>query len=103
MLQLARKVLGLGEPVRQYPVEDEAGNIVAYADLAWPEIGLFIELDGEQHKGQPVYDASRETLIVSLTGWIPGRFTWTEVVHLPTHTARRLAALARQGRGRVSA
>jgi len=103
MLQLARHVLGLGEPVRQYPIEDAFGIIVAYADLAWPAIGLFIELDGEQHKGQRVYDATRETLIVSLTGWLPGRFTWTEVTRFPKHTVRRLTALAAQGRGRATA
>ena len=38
--------------------------------------------------------------MVAATGWLCGRFTWTEVVHLPHATARRLAALAEQARRR---
>jgi very-short-patch-repair endonuclease len=69
-------------------------------DLAWPELGVFVELDGEHHKGQPVYDASRETAIVAATGWLCGRFSWTEVVHHRQHTIRRLAQLVEQARRR---
>ncbi|MGH9032675.1 MAG: DUF559 domain-containing protein, partial [Acidimicrobiia bacterium] len=65
-----------------------------------PELGLFLELDGQHHEAQPVYDARRETAVVAATGWLPGRFTWHEVVHLPKTTARRLAALAEQARRR---
>ena len=96
MVQLARTVPGLPEPVRQLWI-DAAG---AGLDLAWPELGLFIELDGQHHRDQPVYDARRETAVVAATGWLCGRFTWTEVVHLPNVTARRLAALADQARRR---
>jgi very-short-patch-repair endonuclease len=96
MVQLIRTVAGLPEPVRQLWI-DAAG---ARLDLAWPELGLFIELDGQHHKGQPVYDARRETAVVAATGWLCGRFTWTEVVHTPNSTARRLAALAAQARRR---
>jgi very-short-patch-repair endonuclease len=67
-------------------------------DLAWPDLGFFVELDGQQHGGQPVYDARRETAVVAATGWLPGRFTWHEVVELPITTARRLAAVADQAR-----
>ena len=65
-------------------------------DQSWPEVGLFIELDGQQHAGQPVYDARRETAVVAATGWLCGRFTWPEVVRLPTSTGRRLAAVYQQ-------
>jgi very-short-patch-repair endonuclease len=94
MVQLARRVPNLPAPDRQVPV----GH--ARVDLAWPDLGLFVELDGQQHLGQPLYDASRETAIVAATGWLCGRFTWTEVVRLPTTTVRRLAALAHQARRR---
>ncbi len=94
MVQLIRTVPGLEDPVRQMAIG------WARVDLAWPDLGLFIELDGQQHLGQPLYDARRETAIVAMTGWLCGRFTWTEVVRLPTSTARRLAALADQARGR---
>lgn len=100
MIQLARDVPGLAAPVRQFRICNECGEVLAKADLAWPEIGLFIELDGEQHKGQPHYDARRETAIVAATGWLCGRFTWREVVCLPVTTRRRLAALVEQARRR---
>ncbi|MDQ4070115.1 MAG: DUF559 domain-containing protein [Actinomycetota bacterium] len=93
-VQLARTVPGLPDPVRQLWVDDAHARV----DLAWPDLGLFVELDGQHHLGQPVYDARRETAVVAATGWLCGRFTWTEVVRVPTATARRLAALAEQAR-----
>jgi hypothetical protein len=100
MVQLVRTVPGVPDPVRQRVVVDEHGQFVARVDLAWPELGLFVELDGQQHKGQPVYDARRETAVVAATGWLCGRFTWREVAHLQVATARRLAALVDQARRR---
>lgn len=98
MVQLARNVFGLGEPVRQLELFSPDGALVARVDLAWPELGLFVELDGEHHLNQPRYDSRRETAIVALTGWLCGRFTWTEVTRLRVTTSRRLADLARQAR-----
>lgn len=95
-LQLARLVPELGEPVRQYQLYDENEQFVARIDLCWPEIGLFFELDGQGHAHQPVYDARRETAIVAVTGWLPGRFTWTEITQYRQSTGRRIGALARQ-------
>jgi hypothetical protein len=101
MVQLIRTLLpDLPPPVRQYVVRDEHGGFVARVDLCWPEFGLFIELDGMHHAGQPVYDASRETAVVAATGWLPGRFTWRQVRHNPIPTARRLAKLVDQARRR---
>ena len=101
MVQLARLVPGLDDPARQYIVLDADGSFVARVDLCWPEIGLFIELDGQHHLGQPVYDSRRETAVVAATGWLVGRFTWREVTSIPRSTARRLAALVAQARRRV--
>jgi len=100
MVQLARDIPGLPPPVRQYTVYDEHGEFIARVDLCWPQLGLFIELDGQQHPGQPVYDARRETAVVAATGWLVGRFTWYEVVHIPRLTARRLRGLVEQSRRR---
>jgi hypothetical protein len=100
MVQLAREIPGLPPPVRQYTVYDVHGEFVAHVDLCWPQLGLFIELDGQEHKDQPVYDARRETAIVAATGWLVGRFTWYEVVTIPHATARRLAALVAQAKRR---
>ena len=99
MVQLVRRAPGVPEPVRQFVVSDE-GRFVARVDLCWPELGLFLELDGEHHRGQPVYDASRETAIVAATGWLCGRFSWTEVVRAPIPTRRRLVAIVEQARRR---
>jgi hypothetical protein len=101
MVQLARDVPEVGEPIRQYEVYDEHGMFVARLDLCLPELGCFWELDGEHHKGQPVYDAMRETAVVAATGWLPGRFTWTEVTRFPAHTKRRIRGIAVQAGRRM--
>lgn len=98
MVQLARTIEGLVAPTRQYEVYDEHGQFVARVDLAWPDLALFVELDGQHHPGQPVHDARRQTAVTAAMGWLCGRFTWYEVTRCPRTTARRLAALAAQGR-----
>ncbi|MBV8162154.1 MAG: DUF559 domain-containing protein [Acidimicrobiia bacterium] len=100
LVQLARTIPGIPSPVRQFEVFDIEARLVARVDLCWPTLGLFIELDGQQHAGQPVYDASRETAVVAATGWLVGRFSWYEVVRVPHSTARRLEALVEQARRR---
>ena len=101
-VQLARTVSRLGEPVRQHEVSWPDGSFVARVDLCWPWLGLFFELDGQHHAGQPVYDARRETAVVAATGWLPGRFTWHEIVRIPRSTARRFDALALQAARRAA-
>jgi very-short-patch-repair endonuclease len=88
MVQIARE-FALPDPIRQYVVERD-GRFVARVDLAWPELGVFVELDGQHHNDQPVYDSSRETAVVAATGWLCGRFTWREVVANRQATGRRL-------------
>jgi hypothetical protein len=100
MVQLIRTVPNIPEPTRQYVLRDETGVFIARIDLCWPELGVFIELDGQGHAGQPVYDASRESAIVAETGWLCARFSWTEVSRHPTHTARRLGRVVEQARRR---
>jgi hypothetical protein len=97
-VQLARTVPGLGEPVRQHRVTWEDGAFVARVDLCWPDLGLFLELDGQHHQGQPVYDARRQTAVTAATGWLCGRFTWHEIVHVPRATARPRAGPGGAGR-----
>jgi hypothetical protein len=96
MVQLVRREPSLPTPSRQVVVLDRRGEFVARVDLAWPEHGIFLELDGQQHLGQPVYDASRQTAVVATTGWLPGRFTWHEVNRIPRRTCRRLCELFEQ-------
>ncbi|HLF99750.1 MAG TPA: type IV toxin-antitoxin system AbiEi family antitoxin domain-containing protein [Acidimicrobiia bacterium] len=101
MVQLIRTVDGLEDPVRQHEVYDEHGGFAGRVDLCWPDPGVFVELDGQQHADQPVYDARRETAVVAATGWLPGRFTWHEVTRLPRVTARRLDSIVGQARKRT--
>jgi very-short-patch-repair endonuclease len=94
MVQLLRSV-GAPTPQRQVVIE-RAGRFVARVDLAWPELGVFLELDGQHHKDQPVYDAARQTAVVAATGWLPGRFTWRQVVHNEVATGRAVLDLLAQ-------
>ena len=100
MVQLARTIPGLPPPQRQVEVRNAHDEFVARLDLAWPEFGLFIELDGQHHRDQPVYDSNRQTAVVAASGWLCGRFTWDEVTNHPRATARRLAGLVDQARRR---
>jgi hypothetical protein len=100
MIQLARTIPGLPAPTRQFVVLDRHGQFVARVDLVWLPFGLFTELDGQHHEGQPVHDARRETAVVAATGWLCGRFTWMEVARHPRATARRLEALVEQAKAR---
>jgi very-short-patch-repair endonuclease len=92
MVQAIRRA-GLPEPMRQYVVTTRDGEFVARVDLCWPDLGIFLELDGQQHKDQPVYDANRQTRVVTATGWLVGRYTWREVVHTSRTCERRLKEL----------
>ena len=84
----------LPTPTRQYPVFDpQTGRLIARLDLCWPEVGAFLELDGQQHMDQPVYDARRQTEVTAITGWRCGRLTWDELTLWPAATARLLAEL----------
>jgi hypothetical protein len=96
MVQLIRKHTGLPAPERQVEVLSRYGTFIARVDLAWPDVGLFLELDGQQHKNQPVYDARRETAVVAAKGWLPGRFTWDEVTGIAIPTARRVEEVYQQ-------
>ncbi len=93
MVQLIRSCPRLPEPTRQVEVFNRWNEFIARVDLAWPERGVFIELDGQHHLGQPVHDARRQTAVVAATGWLPGRFTWREVTRVPKATALRCVEL----------
>lgn len=98
-VQIARAA-GLPPLTRQYDVENIWGRFVARTDLCETDVGFFFELDGEHHLGQPVYDARRETAIVAATGWLPGRFTYTECTRYPVSTGRRMREIEDQARRR---
>jgi very-short-patch-repair endonuclease len=100
-VQLVRRHVEVADPARQVEVRDMHDEFVAFVDFAWIELGLFIELDGQHHEGQPVHDARRETAVIATTGWFVGRFTWDEILRHPVATARRLEQLLAQARRRA--
>ena len=97
MVQLARTIPGLPPPTRQLVIRDRHGEFVARVDLCWPEFRVFVELDGQHHKGQPVYDANRQTAVAAATGWLCGRFTWTQLTIYINSTRRQLIDLLQVG------
>jgi hypothetical protein len=99
-VQLARSI-GAPSPTRQVRGYNDDGGFEGRVDLCWPELGVFCELDGQHHKGQPVYDANRQTRIAAATGWLCGRFTWVEVRYNPIPTGKRLLQLLSRAELRV--
>lgn len=102
-LQLSRGVPSLGELARQHEIRSRSGAFVARVDLCHPGLGVFFELDGQQHRDQPVYDAARETAVVAVTGWLPARFTWHQITRTPRVSQRRMAEVAARAAERRSA
>jgi hypothetical protein len=95
-IQLVRP-LGLPELVRQHPVT-RWDRVIAYLDLAWPDLALFIELDGRLGHTDPVglfRDGHRQNEVVTTLGWRPLRYTWRDVVGHPVDTGRKVVAAYR--------
>lgn len=97
---------GLPTPVPNHPILDERGVEIARVDLAWPELGVFLEFDGRtkyvQHlrEGESVVDCvlrekQRESRICELTGWRCIRIVWADL-DTPAATAARIRAMFRQ-------
>jgi very-short-patch-repair endonuclease len=90
----------LPKPVPQYEIRDEHGRVVARADFALPEYGVFIEFDGTtkyhefRRPGETMEDyvlreKRREERICQLTGWVCLRITWSDLNH-PRELAQRI-------------
>lgn len=99
---------GLPAPVPQFEIVDRSGRVIARVDLAWPELGVFLEFDGRVkyqrmlREGETVSDAvlrekRREELICELTGWRCIRIVWADL-YVPERTAARIRAMFRPGR-----
>lgn len=86
------RIYGVQMPVFHHVVCDERGRFVAEVDFAYPEIRLFVEVDGYEVHGTPralTKDLDRQNRLVAL-GWTPLRFTWSMVVRQPDRVASHL-------------
>lgn len=98
--------MGLPAPEVNYPIVDEWGREVARVDLAWPELGLFLEFDGKVKYERLLQDGEsasnvvfrekqREDLICRLTGWRCIRVVWADL-YTPDLTASRIRSMFRR-------
>lgn len=92
---------GLPKPEPQFEIRDERGRLLAKVDLAWPELGVFAEFDGqikygallregESPKDVIIREQRREEMICELTGWTCIRIVWSDLQY-PEQTAARIA------------
>ena len=97
--------LSLPYPELQFPIYDDAGELIAIIDFAWPKHGVYGEFDGRvkygrllkpgQDPGDVVFaEKRREDLVRLTTGGIMVRFTWVDL-HPVSAPALRLSQLLR--------
>ncbi len=95
----------LPTPIANYEIKDATGRVLYRVDLAWPDLGLFLEFDGkakyERHRrpGETVAqcverERRREDRIREITGWRCIRLVWADL-YAPAETARRIVAQMR--------
>jgi hypothetical protein len=95
------------EPVLQFEVYDEYGQLVGRCDYAWPEYGLLGEFDGVQKYGRLrregetmeqaiLREKTREDALREITGWLMIRIIWSELF-TPAATAARLHRQLQRG------
>jgi hypothetical protein len=94
---------GVPAPTPQYQLRDEIGDLIARLDFAWPELGVWLEVDGRQkyvkylREGESVVDVvlrekERESMIAEITGWRCIRITWVDLAD-PEATVARIIRL----------
>ncbi len=90
----------LPRPEAQVVVTDHRGRVVARLDFAWPERGVFLEVDGRAKytkllaAGQTTTEAliaekEREDLVRRITGWRCVRISWADLDR-PSATAEMI-------------
>ena len=95
----------LPEPVLQFEVYDENGNLIGVTDFAWPDYGLLGEFDGKIKYGRLLKDGEttsdvvvrekeREDRIREITRWMMIRYVWRDL-YQPMTTAARTRRLMR--------
>lgn len=103
----------LPEPLLQFEVRDEYGNILGITDFAWPEHGVLGEFDGMQkygrwrRPGETPGDAverekKREDRLREETGWLMVRLIWAELFR-PSATAAKVRRQLERGKALLAA
>jgi hypothetical protein len=98
----------LPEPVLQFEVRDELGNLLGVTDFAWPELGVLGEFDGMMKYGRLLKDGEspgdaverekkREDRLREETGWLMVRLIWAELFS-PGPTAAKIRRQLERGR-----
>jgi hypothetical protein len=88
---------GVRPAAAQYEVCSAVGVLIGRVDLAWPELRLAVEYDGDQHREREQFRRDVERLnALRLAGWTVLRFTASDVLRRPAETARMVIATMAQ-------
>ncbi|MEU4775252.1 DUF559 domain-containing protein [Micromonospora sp. NPDC023644] len=92
---------GLPPPTAQHDVRDATGRFVGRVDLAWPELRVAVEYDGDHHRERAHFrqDVARLNALRA-AGWVVLRFTADDVLRYRTRTVRLVTAALHERAGR---
>jgi very-short-patch-repair endonuclease len=82
---------GLPRPVTQFVVRDRIGNFIARVDLAYPELRIAIEYDGEDHRDRWADDIVRQNRIIG-AGWTLMRYAKGDLFGRPDAVVAQVRA-----------
>jgi very-short-patch-repair endonuclease len=96
-LRLLLVEAGIGPVALQFEVRNTVGVLVGRVDLAWPELRLAVEYEGDHHREQQQFRRDVDRLnALRLAGWTVLRFTAADVLQRPGETARTVSAVLAQ-------
>jgi hypothetical protein len=98
-LRLLIVLAGLPVPVAQFEVRGPGNRFAGRVDLAWPELRVAVEYDGDHHRDQIQFrrDVARLNALRE-AGWTVLRFTAPDLIEHPEETVRQIAAVLHERR-----
>jgi very-short-patch-repair endonuclease len=88
---------GAPPPTAQHTVRDREGRVVGRVDLAWPELRLAVEYEGDHHRERAQFQRDVARLnALRAAGWTVLRFTADDVLRHPHSTIAQVAAAMRE-------
>ncbi|WP_433828422.1 type IV toxin-antitoxin system AbiEi family antitoxin [Actinoplanes sp. CA-015351] len=92
-LRLVLVDAGVPPPVAQFEIRDARGVLLGRADLAWPELRLAAEYEGDHHRQRDQFRQDVERFNkLRMAGWTVLRFTADDVLRRPDRTAAMVKA-----------